>query len=186
MRRKLSLTFASAAFVAALTLTGCVTGGDTSQGAAQQQTEEHSHHNEEHTHTELTLDAGWAKAADGMSGVFGTLHNPTDADVTLVSATSPVADMVELHESVTSGATTTMREVEGGFSIPAGGAFELAPGGNHIMLMELNAALLPGDEVPVTLTFDDGSTVEVTVLAKSYAGAEENYEGDAEDAHAGH
>lgn len=186
MRRKLSLTMASAACIAALALTGCATGDDPTAGAAQQQAEGHSQHATEAMPTELTLDGGWAKAADGMSGVFGTLHNPTDADVTLVSATSPVADMVELHESVTSGATTTMREVEGGFTIPADGTFELAPGGNHIMLMELAAPLLPGDEVPVTLTFDDGSTVEVTVLAKSYAGAEENYEGDAEDAHAGH
>ncbi|MHA3683991.1 copper chaperone PCu(A)C [Leucobacter sp. HY1908] len=187
MRRQLSLTLTSAAFVAALALTGCSTGEGTATGAAaQQQTEQQSKHTTGSAATGLTLDAGWAKAADGMSGVFGTLHNPTDTDVTLVSATSSVADVVELHESVTSGASATMREVDGGFTVPAGGTFELVPGGNHIMLMELAAALLPGDEVPVTLTFDDGSTVEVTVLAKSYAGAEENYEGDTEDAHAEH
>lgn len=183
MRKNFTLTLTSAAFVAALALTGCSGAGDT---APQGQAAQHEAGTGNHDTTELMLDAGWAKAAEGMSGVFGTLHNATDADVTLVSATSTVADIVELHESVTSGANVTMREVDGGFTIPAGGTFDLEPGGNHIMLMELTSKLLPGDEVPVTLTFDNGSTIEVTVLAKDYGGAQENYEGDNDDAHAEH
>lgn len=183
MRKNLTLTLTSAAFVAALALTGC---SGTNDSAPQGQAAQHEAGAADHEARTLMLDNGWAKAADGMSGVFGTLHNATDADVTLISATSEAAGVVELHESVTTGANVTMREVDGGFTVPAGGTFELEPGGNHIMLMDLASELLPGDEVPVTLTFDDGSTVEVTVLAKDYGGAQENYEGDNEDAHAEH
>lgn len=135
----------------------------------------------------IALSNGWAKAAEGMSGIFGDLENNTDTDIVLVSAESPVAGMVELHETVTSGATTTMREIEGGFSIPAGESFELVPGGNHIMLMKMPEAIIAGEEVPVTLTFEDGSTVETVVLVKDYAGADENYEGETgHDAEEGH
>lgn len=185
MRNSLSLALTSAAFAATLALAGCAGDATRSDSPAQGQAAQH-----EATATPseqpVTLEAGWAKAADGMSGVFGTLHNASAGDITLVSATSSAADVVELHESVSTGANVTMSEVEGGFTVPAGGTFELAPGGNHIMLMELTAGLLPGDEVPVTLAFDDGSTIDVTVLAKDYGGAQENYEGDGEDAHAGH
>lgn len=181
MRKSLSLTITSAAFIAALALTGCSSEAAAPAGQAAQQEVDSST-----AEGAVTLEAGWAKAADGMSGVFGTLHNATDADITLISATSTVADMVELHESISTGANVTMREIEGGFTIPAGGTFELEPGGNHIMLMELAAELLPGDEVPVTLNFEDGTAVDVTVLAKDYGGAQENYEGDDEHAHAEH
>lgn len=129
----------------------------------------------------VALKDGWAKATEGMSGVFGTLTNSSDSDIVLEKAESPVAGMVELHETVTSGSSSTMREVDGGFVIPKGGSFTLEPGGNHIMFMDMPKALLPGDEVPLTLHFSDGTTLEVTVLAKEYAGAQENYEGDSAD-----
>ncbi|MBP1327582.1 copper(I)-binding protein [Leucobacter exalbidus] len=184
MRRAIPLSLASAAIVAALALVGCseADAGESSTGAVSAEATSQGALAATNPDGAVTLDGGWAKAADGMSGVFGTLHNAGDTDLTLVSATSSVADIVELHESITSGSSTTMREVEGGFSVPAGGSFELAPGGNHIMLMELQAPLLAGDEVPVTLTFDDGSTLDATVLAKDFGGAQENYAGDA-DAH---
>lgn len=130
------------------------------------------------TESNVTFKDGWAKAAEGMSGAFGTLVNSSDKDITLEKAESPVAGMVELHETVTSGSSSTMREVDGGFVIPKNGSFTLEPGGNHIMFMDMPKALLPGDEVPLTLYFSDGKTLEVTVLAKDFAGAQENYEGD--------
>ncbi|QIK62400.1 copper chaperone PCu(A)C [Leucobacter viscericola] len=129
----------------------------------------------------VTLKDGWAKAAEGMSGVFGTLVNSSDKDIVLEKAESPVAKMVQLHETITSGSSSTMRETDGGFVIPKGGSFTLEPGGNHIMFMDMPKALLPGDEVPLTLHFSDGKTLKVTVLAKDYAGAQENYEGDSAD-----
>jgi periplasmic copper chaperone A len=129
----------------------------------------------------ITIEDAWVKSADeGMSAAFGTLKNAGDADITVVSVTSQASGMIELHETVQNDAgETVMRPKDGGFVIPAGGSFELAPGGNHIMLMGLTAPLKAGDDVTFVLTLSDGSTFEFTAPVKDYSGANENYEGDA-------
>lgn len=167
----------AAAFAATLLLAGCGAAEPAAPDAA-------SAHASDSAHAEpISLTGGWAKAGEGMTGVFGTVENHGDGDITLTGVDSPAAATVELHETVTSGAAATMREVEGGFTIPAGGSFVLEPGGNHIMFMDLAEPLLAGDEVPLTLRFDDGSEVEVEVLVKDFSGAQENYEGS--EAHDG-
>lgn len=136
----------------------------------------------------VTFERAWGKATDGpMTGVFGTLTNHTDEDLTLESAASPVADLVELHETVMVDGQMKMREIEGGFVIPANGTRELAPGEDHIMLMELTEELLPGQLLPITLTFSDGTVLELELDIREYAGANEAY-ADLEhhDDHGGH
>ena len=126
----------------------------------------------------LTITDPWVKAADtGMSAAFGSLENASDTDINVVSAASSAATMIELHETVEddSGAMI-MQQKEGGFIVPAGGSYELAPGANHLMLMGLTAPLTAGVEATFTLTLSDGSTFEFTAPAKDYSGANENYE----------
>jgi copper(I)-binding protein len=126
----------------------------------------------------VTIEDAWVKAADeGMSAAFGTLSNTGTDDVTVVSAETAASSMVELHETVENEAgEMVMREIEGGFVIPAGGTLLLEPGASHIMLMDLAAPLQAGAEVTVTLTFSDDSTYEFTAPVKDYSGANENYE----------
>ena len=158
-----------AALAAALVFSGCSAApAPTDTGANSESTKTAA--------AAFELTDGWAKSGDGMTGVFGTLTNSGAKDLTLVSVASPAAKDIQLHETVTSGSTATMREIEGGFVIPAGGSFELVPGGNHIMFMDMPKPLVAGEEVELTLTFDDGSVGETSVLVKDYAGAQENYE----------
>lgn len=126
----------------------------------------------------VRIDDAWVKSADeGMSAAFGMLVNSGDADATVVSVTSDASSMLELHETVENEAgEMVMREIEGGFTIPAGGKLALEPGANHIMLMDLAAPLKAGDEATFTLTFSDDSTYEFTAPVKDYSGANENYE----------
>jgi copper(I)-binding protein len=126
----------------------------------------------------VTIEDGWVKSADeGMSAAFGTLVNDSDQEVTVLSAESSAATMLELHETVENEAgEMVMREIEGGFVIPAGGSIELAPGADHLMFMDLTAPLKAGDTVSVTLTFSDDSTYEFEAPVKDYSGANENYE----------
>ncbi|GIG24857.1 copper chaperone PCu(A)C [Cellulomonas denverensis] len=128
----------------------------------------------------VLVEDAWVKAADsGMSAAFGVVRNTGDHDVTVQGATSPTATGVELHETVDDGTgAMVMQEKDGGFTVPAGGELVLEPGGNHLMLMGLTAPVEAGDEVDLTLTFDDGSTLDVTAPAKDYSGANENYGGD--------
>jgi copper(I)-binding protein len=46
--------------------------------------------------------------------------------------------------------------------LPAGEMVTLAPGGLHVMLIGLKQQLQPGDDVPLTLTLDDGSELSLT------------------------
>jgi len=130
----------------------------------------------------LSISDSWVKAADeGMSAAFGLLENNGPTDITVVSATTPASSMIELHETVENDAGEMMMQAkDGGFVIPSGGSYELAPGGNHIMLMGLTAPLKAGDESTFTLTLSDGSVFEFTAPAKDYSGANETYEGDAD------
>ncbi|NYF18350.1 hypothetical protein HDC37_003210 [Microbacterium sp. AK009] len=155
--------------VAALALTGCATSTTPA------------------TDTAATISAGdavvisdaWVKSAEsGMSAAFGELTNDSDTDVTVVSATTEASSMIELHETVENDdGQMVMREIGGGFVIPADGSMTLEPGGNHIMLMDLTAPLAAGEEVTFTLTFSDDSTYEFTAPVKDYSGANETYEG---------
>ncbi|MBD7995606.1 copper chaperone PCu(A)C [Arthrobacter sp. Sa2CUA1] len=133
----------------------------------------------------LTITGAWAKAADagGMTGVFGTLKNGGAEDLTVVAASSPAAASVELHETAAGAdGAMTMQEIDGGFIIPAGGEYLLEPGASHLMLMGLEDGLLAGDTLPITLELADGSTTGIEVIAKDFAGANENYGDDAADA----
>jgi copper(I)-binding protein len=152
--------------VSVLTLTGC-----TATPAPQPQ-------DSEPAGDVVTIEDAWVKAApDGMSAAFGMLENSGDHDVTVVSVDSDTASMIELHETVENEAgEMVMREIEGGFVIPARSELALAPGANHIMLMDLQAPLLAGDETTFTLRFSDDSTYEFTAPVKDYSGANENYD----------
>jgi copper(I)-binding protein len=132
------------------------------------------------TSSGLRIADAWVKSAEsGMSAAFGTLENGSDRDVRVVGATSSASPMIELHDTRPDDAgQMTMREKDGGFVVPAGGSYELAPGGNHIMLMGLEQPIAAGDSVDLTLTLDDGSEYAFTAPVKDYAGADETYEGD--------
>lgn len=126
---------------------------------------------------QVTVTDPWVKAAEtGMTAAFGTVVNGTGRDLTLVSASTPASSEVQLHETTSDGSGgMSMKEKEGGFEIPAGGQHVLEPGGDHIMLMALTRPLLPGDEVEVTLQFDDGTSVPLTATVKDFTGAQEHY-----------
>lgn len=50
--------------------------------------------------------------------------------------------------------------------LPPDKTVSLEPGGLHLMLFDLQVPLKPDDAIPVTLTFDDGSTKQVSAVAK--------------------
>lgn len=131
----------------------------------------------------VVIEDGWIKSADeGMTGAFGMLVNSGDDEATVVSASTDAAARTELHETVESETgEMLMREIDGGFGIPAGSDLELVPGGSHLMLMELTGPLEAGDQVSITLTFDDESTYTFEAPVKDYSGANEEYVGDEQD-----
>jgi copper(I)-binding protein len=65
-----------------------------------------------------------------------------------------------LHHSRLAQGDSTM-EMVGHLDIPAHGSVKLAPGGYHLMLSHAAHPVKPGDKVPVTLRFADGTTLQV-------------------------
>ena len=118
------------------------------------------------TSGELRIEQAWARTTPpGATTGAGylTIVNEAAAD-RLVSASSPVADKVELHESAMDGMVMTMRPL-GPVAIKAGETLALAPGGKHLMFTGLKAPFLAGEKVPLTLTFEIAGvkTVELEV-----------------------
>lgn len=166
-------TAAAAAVLAAGLLGGCgtststpsTTAGATSAAKATGQA------------AALTVTDPWVKAADsGMTGGFGLLKNTGTTELTIVSATSPAAARMELHETVPDGSGgTMMRAKQGGFVVPAGATAELKPGGNHVMFLGLTAPLKSGTTATYTLTMGDGTTLAVSAPVRTFSGAQESY-----------
>lgn len=107
-------------------------------------------------------------AAQKATGAFMNLTSP--ADSALVSASSPVAGLVEVHEMAMDGGVMKMRAIPQ-LALPAGKTVSLKPGGYHVMLMDLKGPLKEGETVPITLTFagKDGkrTTQEIKVPVRA-------------------
>lgn len=125
----------------------------------------------------LVVTDQWVKAAsEGMTAMFGTLANHSDAEIRVVSGSSDVAGKVELHEVLAEGGQNVMREKKDGYAIPAHGSLTLKPGAEHVMLMDLKQPITAGQTVEVTLRLSDGSTQTVSAVARDFAGNQENYQ----------
>jgi len=128
----------------------------------------------------VLVEDAWVRATVGakdttMTAAFMSLTNPGDSDIKLTSATSPVAGVVQLHEMATKDGKMVMQEKAGGITVPATSHAHLSPGGDHIMLMGLKQPLKAGDEVPLTLTFSDNTTHDLTVPVKAFTEEEDHY-----------
>lgn len=94
------------------------------------------------------------------TGVFMTLHNPSDKVRSIISAESNSAEIVELHTHINEDGMMKMRRIEK-IDIPAKGMTMLKPGGLHVMLIGLTEEIVEGNPVEITLVFANG---ERTVL----------------------
>jgi periplasmic copper chaperone A len=112
---------------------------------------------------QIEITNAWARATPGgatTGAAYLTIVSPA-AD-RLVAASSPVAKSAQLHTMTMQGNIMKMRQVAG-IDLPAGKPVTLKPGGLHIMLVGLNAPLAAGQNFPLTLTFRNAGSKEVTV-----------------------
>ncbi|MEX3503881.1 copper chaperone PCu(A)C [Corynebacterium sp. LK2510] len=97
-----------------------------------------------------------------MTAIFGTLRNTSDRTITITGFTTSLGEArYELHETVDG----TMRPVETGFEIPAGGTRELGPGGDHMMILDYAPEIPAGDTVDITLDTADGAEISIPGVA---------------------
>lgn len=107
------------------------------------------------------VTAAWSRpAAAGTTGAgFMTLANPGKAPDALTAVESPWAKGVEIHRSMMSGGMSGMQK-QPRVALAPGGRVLFAPGGYHLMFLELKRPLKTGDRLPATLTFASGAKVK--------------------------
>lgn len=113
---------------------------------------------------QLSISQPWTRATPPKAqtaGGFLTIENAGTAPDRLVGASSPIAGRVEIHEMRMDNGVMVMRPAADGITIPAGGSASLAPGGFHLMFMQLKEGLKEGDTVPVVLNFEHAGNIEV-------------------------
>ncbi len=125
---------------------------------------------------QTTVADPWVRgtvAQQRATGLFAKITSVQGAR--LLSVSTPVAGLVEIHEMSMAGDVMKMRALPTGLALPAGQMVELKPGGYHVMLMDLKQQLKAGDTVPVTLVLEGPDkkreTVEIKVPVKALAAA---------------
>jgi hypothetical protein len=79
----------------------------------------------------------------------------------LIGGSSEIAGRFEIHEMTMDGGVMKMRPLEGGIEIPPGQSVKLAPGGNHLMFLDLTIPPVQGKFFRGTLVFEKAGKVDV-------------------------
>lgn len=121
----------------------------------------------------LVVKDAWVREAPASrptSAAYMTIDNPSDREVVIVSASTPAARVVELHEMHDDNGRMRMRKVDKVVVAPRS-RVELAPGGLHVMLFELTGPLVAQAKVTFTLALADGAAVTVEATVRGMAGS---------------
>ena len=116
----------------------------------------------------LVIAKPWARASIGTSrpaAAYLTIRNEGAEADTLLAVRTPLSGKAEVHTMTNDNGVMRMGPA-GPVEIPAGGEISLAPGGLHIMMMKLQAPLIKGESIEVTLKFKRAG--EITVTAPIY------------------
>jgi periplasmic copper chaperone A len=114
---------------------------------------------------DLVITEAWSRATPGGAKVAGgylTIENKGLAPDRLIGGSVEVAAAVQVHEMAVKSGVMTMRQLDSGLTIEPGKTVKLAPGGLHLMMVDLKSPLKKGDKLPVTLEFEKAGKVTVS------------------------
>lgn len=116
----------------------------------------------------LSAQDAWVRAVPGsdVAAAYLTLHNNSTQALVITRVRSPVARQAMIHESRVVGGRSTMRPREP-LRVAAGETVRFAPDGLHIMLTGLKSKLTPGEQVPLVLELEGGTSVAVTAQVRA-------------------
>ncbi len=136
---------------------------------AEQQEHDHQQEMSQTKQTTLLVESAWSRELPPNAPVgaaFFTVRNHSDKADRLLSAQSSIAEITELHAHLHEGDVMRMVKVDT-INIPAHSDMTLEPGGYHVMLINLHKPLVAGEQLPLTLHFENAGQVDVTVEIKS-------------------
>jgi len=115
-----------------------------------------------HAAGKLTVHDAWIRVAPPgaeMVAGYATLANTGDEPIAVLSVQSNAYRMSSLHETVTSGDVSKMRDLHR-LKIAPGETVQLKPGGKHLMLMQPRRAIAVGEKVEMMFMLVDGTRIE--------------------------
>ena len=115
---------------------------------------------------DLVITEAWTRATPKgakIGGGYLTIENTGSAPDRLIGGSADVAGTVQVHEMSMDNGVMKMRPMDKGLTIDPGKTVKLAPGGYHLMMMDLKSQLKQGDKVPVTLEFEKAGKVTVSL-----------------------
>jgi len=124
----------------------------------------------EHAHSNIYIEHSWSRPTPPgtpMGVGYLVIRNHSERDITLVSASTPRAGHVSMHETLMKDGVMRMRQIDNGLTISAGEAVELKPNSYHLMLEKLTEPLKEGESIPLTLEFEDAGAIDVELSVQS-------------------
>jgi copper(I)-binding protein len=118
----------------------------------------------DYTRGGLFIDHPWTRPTPqgvNVGAGYFIIRNRGKSPDRLMSASSPIAGKVEVHQSSIKDGIVSMRQVEHGLKVAPGKSVEFKPLGLHLMLHDLKKPLKQGDKFPATLVFEKAGPIEV-------------------------
>lgn len=112
----------------------------------------------------VTVSGAWVRAAPDTAqatAAYLVIANGGPAADALLSASSPGAMEVQVHETTKDSMGMSGMHPVARVDVPAGGSVAFAPGGYHLMVMGLKAPLKAGDRLELRLVFEHAGTIAV-------------------------
>ena len=119
------------------------------------------------TASDLSITDAWVRATIGQTTVtagYVTIENTGAENDRLIGIRTDIAAKTEMHRTTTDeGSVIRMRQIDA-LDIRSGEALSFKPGGDHLMLLGIANPLTAGDEISLTLTFENAGDVTVDAL----------------------
>ena len=117
------------------------------------------------------VEDAWVRATVAGQQVTGAFMTVTaSSDSKLLSVQTPVAKIVQIHESTMKNDVMSMQPVDF-VALPAGKAVNLDPQSYHVMLIDLAGQVKEGDKVPLTLTVENANGEKESIKVEAEARA---------------
>lgn len=119
----------------------------------------------------IVISDAWTRptaAGMPMGVAYFVVRNDGADDDVIVAASTPAAARVEIHQTTLADGMARMRPLRE-IAVPAKGKVAVAPGGIHLMLVDLVAPLAAGTRVPLILQFRTAGRVEIQLTVEARA-----------------
>ncbi len=120
----------------------------------------------------IAIEGAWMRAVPPVStnsAAYMMIMNASAKSDRILSASSPLAGAVEVHQMIHQDGLMKMLHV-GSVEIPAGGHLQMAPTGYHFMMMNLKRVPKEGETVPMTIRFKQAGALTIQLPVKRSAG----------------